>query len=181
MTKPVRLTSKFAVITLIGDHYSTFRNYASSGLSVSDFLVYLGLPALALAASVVFGLRAADVPDILAAIAILTGLIFNAVLLVSDLNARARETKPENRRAQVMELAEQLRANISYAVLLGLALSAFLGAVAMFANTAKPLNHFLTGIILFLGVQLLLTVLMILNRVRALFRSFSSDTEERIP
>lgn len=37
------------------------------------------------------------------------------------------------------ELADQLRANVSYAVLLGVVLTALLGIAAMFGDTSRPL------------------------------------------
>src|SRR5579863_7293794 len=50
-------------------------------------------------------------------------LIFNAVLLVSDLSVRAGEVNQTTSYQQaVKRLAQELRANISYAVLLGLTL-----------------------------------------------------------
>lgn len=172
---------KFSAASLIIDHYDTFRIYESRKISRSDYLIYVGLPLCAGVALAAFGVEAQNAPDILAAIAILTGLIFNAVLLISDLSGRAREIQEPHQRQEVMQLAEEVRANISYAVLLGLFLSALLGGISMFTDTSKPLNSWLTALIAFLGLQLLLTVLMILKRIRALFHSFYLEQDERIP
>jgi hypothetical protein len=181
MQRMSRPLSKFSVSSIIVDHYSTFRYYETKKVSVPDYVLYLGVPAGVFVASILGPLRASNVADILAAVAILTGLVFNAVLLVADLSARAREIVGEPRRSQVIGLADQLRANITYAVLLGLLLSLILGAIAMFTNDSKPISNWLTGLVLFLGLQLLLTILMVLKRVRALFHSFFIQPEETTP
>jgi hypothetical protein len=181
MSNLTRPRSKFSIISLVTDHYSTFRNYDTRTVKLSDYFVYVGLPGITAILLAVFGVQAQGVPDLLAAIAILTGLVFNAVLLISDLSARASETADTSLREQVMLLAEELRANISYAVILGLSLSALLGGIAMFTDTSKPLNFLLTALVVFLGLQLLLTILMILKRVRALFHGSFVGQGERIP
>jgi hypothetical protein len=179
MSKPRKSRTKFSIISILADHYGTFKNYESNTINPVDYIVYVGLPLASAILLVIFKIRAQNAPDVLAAVAILTGLIFNAVLLISDLSARASETKGARERdAITKQLAEELRANISYAVLLGLTLSALLGAISMFTDTSKSLNVWLTGAVVLLGLQLLLTILMILKRIRSLFRGFYLDNEE---
>lgn len=173
--------SKFSVVPLIRDHYGTFKSFDSGQVALIDYLIYVGGPLLLAIFIGIFNVRAGGVPDFLAAVAILTGLIFNAVLLVSDLSVRASEVDQNSFYHQaVKRLAQELRANISYAVLLGLTLSALLGAIAMFTDTSKPLDRWLTMIIVALGTQLLLTVLLVLKRLRSLFSGFEQP-EEPVP
>ncbi|MEU8404311.1 hypothetical protein AB0C28_54860 [Nonomuraea sp. NPDC048892] len=174
--------SKFSVVGLVLDHYGTFRNYQSGNRSPMDYIVYLGVPVVFAIAAWLMQLKANNVPEVLAAVAILTGLIFGVFVLIFDLSMRASGTADSIQRSRVARLVEELRANVSYAVLLGLILTATLSGISMFgAEKDQPINRELTALIMLLGSQLLLTILMILKRVRATFRSFYLQYEERIP
>ncbi|GII93695.1 hypothetical protein [Sinosporangium siamense] len=174
--------SKFSVVGLIVDHYGTFRNYQSGKLSPVDYMVYLGIPAAMSVGAWVMRLKAGNVQELLAAVAILTGLIFGVFVLIFDLSMRAAGATDSLQRIRVSRLVEELRANVSYAVLLGVLLTATLSGIIMFGVEAgRPVNRELTALVIFLGSQLLLTILMILKRVRATFRSFYVQYEEKIP
>jgi hypothetical protein len=75
----------------------------------------------------------------------------------------------------------ELRANVSYAVLLGLVVSLLLGGIAMFMDTTRPLNRPVTTFLAFLGVHLLLTIFMVLKRTRAMFFALTSPEREKLP
>jgi cation transporter-like permease len=176
--------SKFSVLALIEDQYHTLYTYSPDGrrLNFVDFLVFLGVPSLG--ALGVFWTKAEmrHVPEVLAAIAILTGLTFNVFVLLFDLMMRAVD-RPRNliTGPDVVRLADELRANVSYAVLLGLVLSAFLGGLAMFTDTDRPVSTAFSCVAVFLGVQLLMTLGMCLKRVRAVFRVLQMKDEENPP
>ena len=173
-------SSKFSVAPLVRDHYRTLRNYQTGRTSITDLLSYLGIPTASAAASWGVGLHAENVDDVLTAIAIFTGLIFNVFVLIFDLTARAVDTCDPLRRREVEALADQLRANVSYAVLLGLLLSAVLGAAVM-VTTSKQLPVPMTAFIVFGSIQLLLTISMILKRVRSMFIALHLARREEIP
>lgn len=174
-------SSKFSALVLVQGHYDTLRNYGTKRRRPADYLVYLGGPALIAGCVWFFDGRARNVPDVLAAVAILTGLIFNVFVLIFDLTARATDMLPSHAREFVDQLADELRANVSYAVLVGIVLTGLLGGVVMFTDTDKPLGRVFTLVVVFAGVHLLLTIFMILKRVRAMFRSFRARHEEPIP
>lgn len=162
-------SGKFSVFGLIEDHYNTLRHFGSGRRSPVDHLVFLGLLALAAAASWLLDGRVRNVPEILAATAILTGLVFAVFVLVFDLAARATTTAVDEKRGLALQLADELRANVSYAVLVGLLLSALLGGLAMFTDAARPLPRLLSAFLVYGGVHLLLSIFMILKRVRSMF------------
>jgi hypothetical protein len=139
------------------------------------------MPLAAAAVAWLRGVHAAHVPDVLAAAAILTGLIFNVFVLLFDLSDRAAEKADAAHIGVLNRLADELRANVSYAVMLGLVLTAVLGYLAMFTDTDKPVNSVVTAVIIFLGLQMFLTISMILKRIRAMYRAFSTIGPERMP
>jgi hypothetical protein len=177
----VRARSKFSNLALIVDHYDTLRDARNGRIRIWDWMIYFGLPLGLFALVLVLGGRAGHVPELLAAVAILTGLIFNVFVLLFDLTARAADKTDAAHLPTINKLADELRANISYAVLLGLALTAALGGLAMFTDTSQPLNPVATATITGVAVQMLLTISMILKRIRALYRAFRVTGPERIP
>jgi hypothetical protein len=174
-------SSKFSALALVQDHYDTLRNFTTNQRRPADYLSYLGPPVVIALVTWFLDGRARNVPDVLAAVAILTGLIFNVFVLIFDLTARATDTLPAEARRFVDRLADELRANVSYAVLIGITLTGFLGGVVMFTDTDKPLGRATSAVVVFFGLHLLLTIFMILKRVRAMFRSFRMKHTERIP
>ncbi|WP_067504473.1 hypothetical protein [Actinoplanes sp. TFC3] len=181
MTQNRTRRSKFSALALASDHYGTLKNFQTGRYSPADVAVHFGIP-VALAVLVwALGATARNIPDVLAAVAIFTGLIFNVFVLIFDLTARATDKLEAESRALVDRLADELRANVSYAVLVGIVFTAILGGVTMFIDTEKPLGVAMTALVVFVGVHMLLTVFMILKRVRAMFRSFRLRQAEIIP
>lgn len=59
---------------------------------------------------------------------------------------------------------------MSYAVLVGIVLTAILGTFVMFGSDGQPLPLTATMLVVFAASQMLLTIAMIVKRVRALYR-----------
>ncbi len=173
--------SKFSALALVHDHYDTLRNYQTGRPSPADYIVYVGTPTLAAAVSWSLNGRARNIPDVLTAVAILTGLIFSVFVLIFDLTARAADTLGAESRKLVNRLVDELRANVSYTVLVGIVLTVVLGGIAMFVDTDRPLSRIVTVMVVFGGVHLLLSIFMVLKRVRSMFRAFRLCEPERIP
>ena len=172
---------KFSVTPLIVDHYRTLRNARTGRLSVPDFLYFVGVPVASAVCCWVFDLRANQVGNVLAAAAILTGLIFNVFVLLFDLTTRATDRTDPAHRQHVLRVADKLRANVTYAVLVGIALAAVLAVCVMFGAEGQPLALVPTMVVVLGGTQMLLTIGMILKRVRALYQAFRVVEPEVIP
>jgi hypothetical protein len=181
MARARRRRSKFSSLALVFDHYDSFRDVNSGKPRVADYLVYVGTPLWLAVLTYLRDVRAGHIPEVLAAVAILTGLIFNVFVLLFDLTMRATDRTDPAHQAVINKLADEVRANVSYAVLLGLILTVTFGGLAMLTDTRQPLHPLATAAVVFLGVQLLLTISMILKRIRALYRAFRVTGGERTP
>jgi hypothetical protein len=168
------------VTDLLVDHYSSLRNASTGRISVIDLSIFVGVPAAAAAVPVVLGASAGRVPELLSTTAIFTGLTFGAYVLMFDMTMRATDHTDPARRGPLLQLAAELRANISYAVLVGLALSALLAGFVMFAESDR-LPTPVTAIVVFAALQLMLTIAMVLKRVRALYRAYPAAQRDRVP
>jgi hypothetical protein len=173
--------SKFSALALIHDHYDTLRNYQSGRYSPIDIISNFGTPTSFAALCWLLDGKARNVPELLAAVAVFTGLIFNVFVLIFDLTARATDKLPDESRVLVDRLADELRANVSYAVLVGITFTGALAAITMFVDTEQPVARWITVLIVFVGVHMLMTIFMILKRVRSMFRSFRLRQAEIVP
>lgn len=176
-----RTRSKFSPLALVWEHYATLRDYETGRVGLTDYLVYLGIPLLGVSIGWWTGAQANNVPEVLAASAIFTGLIFNVFVLLFDLTSKADSGTHSAHGQTAVDLVEQLRANVSYAVLVGIMLTGLLGIAAMFGDISRPLPPIPTLIVIFLGTQMLLTVFMILKRIRAIYVGFGKTQPERAP
>lgn len=181
MSQPRISRSKFSALGLVRDHYDTLKNFQTGRYKFGDFISYIGVSGGLAALSWFFGGRARNIPEVLAAVAIFTGLVFNVFVLIFDLTARATDKLPQDSRILVDRLADELRSNVSYAVLVGITFTGLLGGVAMLRDGEKPLGVLPTAVIVFFGSHMLMTIFMILKRVRAMFRSFRLRQSEIIP
>ncbi|HEV7756016.1 MAG TPA: hypothetical protein VGO94_09170 [Mycobacteriales bacterium] len=147
---------------------------------MGDLAVFLVLPAATAAAPVLLGAPARHIPELLSATAIFTGLIFGVFVLMFDMTMRATDHSDPARRGPILQLASELRANISFAVLLGILLTGLLGGFVMFSD-AEELPIAVTAAVVFGYVQMLLTIFMVLKRVRALYHAYPAAQPDRIP
>jgi hypothetical protein len=109
VSQKIPARSKFSAWSLIEDHYDTLRDFRTGRRSSIDYFVYLGLPGCAAAAAWLMHGHARNVPDVLSAAAILTGLIFGVFVLVFDLTARAADSLPDEPRSLALRLAGELQ------------------------------------------------------------------------
>jgi hypothetical protein len=181
MTRRTGTSSKFSPVDLIIDHYATLRNAATNRTSVADLATFVGLPIAVAALPIIFDTPAQNISELLSAAAIFTGLIFGVFVLMFDMTMRATDHADPTRRGPVLRLAGELRSNISYAVLLGISLTGLLGGYVAFSSKEAALPLPVTAIVVFGSVQMLLTVFMVLKRVRALYRAYPAAQPDRVP
>ena len=172
-------SSKFSVVDIVVDHYTTLKNLDTGKYAAADLIVFVGLPSAAAAATIYFGAPVRHMPEVLAATAVFTGLIFGAYVLMYDMTMRATDHTDPVRGTKVLQLAAELRANISYAVLVGISLTGLLGGFVMFTDGDLPVVA--SAVFVFGAIQLLLTIFMVLRRVRALYRAYPAAQVDRIP
>lgn len=173
-------SSKFSPLDLIFDHYATLRNADTNRTSFVDLAVFLGVPVAVAVLPIALDAPAQNIAELLSASAIFTGLIFGVFVLMFDMTMRASDHSDPARRGPVLKLAGELRANISYAVLLGISLTGLLGGFVTFSDAEKlPLPF--TAVVVFGFLQLLFTVFMVLKRVRLLYLAYPAAQPDRVP
>lgn len=164
--------SKINIVSIVTGHLATLRDASTGKRSVEDGFLFVMLPLLVASLLLLTGhaLRENFITILLASYAILTGLLFNLLVLVFDLIRK--EAEPQNVDEAVkldwrqkQKLLRETFASISFCVLEGITLSvAALGALLPWdclKNTFSFLVYAVT-------VNFALTLLMILKRIHKL-------------
>ncbi len=128
---------------------------------------FLGAPVLLGAFGAFLDWKVKGVGNILAAFAILAGLLFNLLVLLFDVAAKAAQAGglgPQNVR---LKLAKQLQANVTYALLMALGAAGILGVAS--GMGMEKINRWLSSILVALLTHFILTLFMIMRRIRSAF------------
>lgn len=158
------MTSKIDLRAIFIDHFATFRDEATSRNSIADYTVMVGVPALIAisAAAASFHIPDSHVGTLISAFAIFGGLLFNVLVLIYSFSAHDRPDDQLRKR-----LVEQSFANISFAVMSSLIAVMLLVLLLFVSGLAQTLVE---ALIYFVGLNFLLTMLMVLKRMHILLR-----------
>jgi len=169
--------SKLDVVPIVRDHFRTFRNDRDGNASVADWLIFVAVPVTFSGIAVRQGFEVHGLGVLLSAIAILVGLLFNLLVLLFDVAIRfvpARDATTTNVALAVArkELVRQTEANTAYEVVVGIALVVVLATGAALGK--NTLNIWWSALVILLLTHFLLTLLMIVKRIRANFAALLS-------
>jgi len=176
------VTSKINVADIIASHWSTLKDDRNGNTSKLDVFVFYVVP-LALAIKVFFnGMTLSDsVFETFVNIgALLAGLLLNLMVLIFDRRSKINQSLSEtpgdislNRKANLLQ---ELYFNVCYATVLALALAGLpilglqfqdlVSTPAIFGRSVNfsPHTHFVSPLLVFLGLHMGLTMLMIVKR-----------------
>lgn len=167
------MVSRLGIRELIGDQLDTMHVSGSSKRSKYDLLLLFGLPFAPAVAVVLTGARFTSVGQVLSGMAILTGLLFGLLVHVFSVGLRVADTSKYNPSSKVTVLVDELRANVSYACGVSLALTGVLVVAAVNAGARADINGLhpvVSGFIALLGLHLVLVLLLVLKRVRNAYK-----------
>lgn len=163
---------KINVLTIVRSHLDTLKNDNTKKAGVDDWFVFLLVP-LAIAGVLVWmgvdlSERATNI--IITSLAILVGLLFNVIVLLFDLVSKDGSRKLKNR------ILKEVLANITFAVLIAIV------AIILTLLTSLPniwVVRAVEIVLYFLLTKFLLTCLMVLKRIYALFRNEMDELEKK--
>jgi hypothetical protein len=155
------------LIPIVKDHFNTLRSHSTNRIMWSEVVFFYGTPVILGGASCTLGWKIGGVGNILASFAILAGLLFNLLVLLFDVAAKARQAGGPGDQNDRLKLAKQMQANVTYALLTALAAAGILGVAS--GMGMEKVNRWLSGILLILFAHFILTLLMIMRRIRSAF------------
>lgn len=162
------MSSKIDVRVILKDHFLTLRDEATSRLSYIDIVVMFGIPALFAVASISVraGVNDSYVGTIVSMFSIFAGLLFNVLVLIYSLSPQ--DEVPSDQKGEIRRrLLKQAFSNISYSILIALAVVVILGLSLFVGGWIEIL---LGALAIFLAVNFGLSLLMVLKRLHMLLR-----------
>lgn len=159
------MTSKINLSAIFSDHLATLRDEGEEKLSLTDLVVMFGMPLIAAIGAVLLGFHIpnAHIGTLISAFAIFGGLLFNVLVLIYSFSSGENQRDESGQR-----LVRQSFGNISFAVMSSL-LAVVLLVVLLFSSGAFQM--IIEGLIYFIGINFLLTMLMVLKRIHILLRT----------
>ncbi|MFJ9373804.1 hypothetical protein [Streptomyces sp. NPDC101455] len=163
------MSIKWSVAKIAGAHFRTYWDASKDRPMASDYLTFIGVPLLlAVFAGAMthlghFHLR--DVSKLIGGMGVFTGLLFGLLTNVFTLSLRVRRDEGLDPEHEVVKQVRELFFNISWAVVVGCALITMLVVAAATHSTTSTLGSIWTGLLSFLILHLMLTILMALKRL----------------
>ena len=183
----VTVARRLGLSELVTDHFRTLYETDSEdkqSVSVADVVVFYAMPFGCGVAAAVFGVRLNDISTIIAGISIFTALLFGLLIHVFVMGMEIASNPKWTKVSRVTILVGELRANVAYSCGVGLLLTTLLIVASSISETvttvsgnvevtATPVTVWLSALIIGLLVHLLLTLLMVLKRIRSAYRLMS--------
>jgi hypothetical protein len=158
------------------DHFQTLRNEGEgrNELSKSDLVTLYGVPLLLPVVAIWRDWKLGGVGDLLTALSLMCGLLFNLLVLSFDVALRAaaqvRESQVESLATSTkIRLIRQLQANTTYGLVVALAATIVLAVGA--SVELKHFNPWITAVLTYLLSHFVLVLMVILKRIRSIFRN----------
>lgn len=168
------MTAKWSVTTIITEHARTLVDQRTGKAMISDYLVFYGLPIAAGIACYLGGFRLRGTEGLLAGISILTALLFGLLIHGFTLGMRVSDDSRIAKRGRIAKLIDELQANLTYAVLIGISTTLVLILAVGTTQPGHALGVLISSIIVLLTSHLLLVILMALRRLQSAYGLFRS-------
>jgi hypothetical protein len=167
--------TRYSVLPIVADHLQTLRHQRTSRPRWSDIAVIYALPVGGGLATLAKEVRLQGIGELIGGLAILAGFLFALVIFVFQLRIAVTNDPRIPRDGLLPRLIDHLFANVSYAVLVGLATAGIAMASAATRSVNKegdllPINSWWSSVFVALAAHLFLLLIIALRQVRAAYR-----------
>ncbi|MFE2183047.1 hypothetical protein [Streptomyces sp. NPDC059455] len=163
------MSAKWSVTGIAQAHFATYTDARTGKRLIADYLAFLGIPAfVALFASIMTArgdFHLSDVTRLLGGIGVFTGLLFGLLTNTFTVSLRVRRDEGLDPEHVVVKLVAELFANLGWSVVVGCALVSLIVAAGATHTSEDVLGPWWTGVLVFLFLHLMMTVLMALKRL----------------
>lgn len=157
------MSSLIDVFPIIRDHFSTLRSERTGKYMWDAVALFYGVPPSIGIVGILLEWRVDGVGNILAAFALLAGLLFNLLVLLFDVAVKAQSSSDERK----LQFAKQIQSTVTYALLTSLVTVVVLGVESGMGG--ERIDRWVSGFVIALLAHFVLTLMMILRRIRAAF------------
>jgi len=167
---------KVDVTLIVRDQFRTLHRGITPGLSFPDLFILYAFPIGVGATGFALRWSIAGISDLLVAVSLLAGLLFNLLVPIFELARKITDIARSGEKARIRKiLIGELYSNVSYSILVALSAAVLLGACS-----ALGIDHpgrYLSAIAAIILIHFLLTLMMILKRMRSIFVTEFGATE----
>lgn len=163
-------SSKWGVSGIVKDHYETFVDAGTGRPRLSDYATMVAVPIMIGMAVWLRDGRLESSGELLGGVGIFTGGLFALLLQVFPVSQRLTDDPRLAGQRRIGRLVDELEANASYAVLVGLVVTGLLVVIAASTGEQESASRLGSALAATGLTHLLLSSLMTLKRLRALFR-----------
>ncbi|MFJ5805078.1 hypothetical protein [Streptomyces sp. NPDC093093] len=162
------MSEKWSITDIAAAHFATYVDARTGKRRKSDFAAFVGIPiALGFSAGILrnFGhLELYDVSKLVGGVGIFTGLLFGLLTNVFTLSLKLQRDE-DLADHETAKSVKELFANVSWAVIVGLAMVTLLVVCSSVTSPKDPVSRAWTAVLVALFAHLILTVLMSLKRL----------------
>lgn len=162
------MSGKLGIPGILERQVTTFRGY-SLAEQIRDFATFILLP---IGTGILVGRWGPDVVNaapVLAGVAVFTALLFALLVNVLTLAVKLRRDEGLRTESRIVRDVEELFANVSWSVVVGLLLVSLLVPAAAVADPAHPMPQWLAGLLAGVFAHLVITVIMAVSRLNHAF------------
>ncbi|WP_420788916.1 hypothetical protein ACOI2Q_15460 [Shewanella algae] len=168
---------KINILLVLRRHFDSFKDQAADRYNKFDLLVFFGVPLLisAIAAHFEFSFSVNAVGSLLNVGALLSGLLLNLLVLVYTLKEKTPKVDVKVNGWEDLQLkhrvVNEVYFNVAFSTLTAFAMLILMVLHSCFADfdTLSSYMYIFDSIIIFLGVNLVFTFLMIVKRISLLY------------
>ncbi|MEV4382550.1 hypothetical protein [Streptosporangium sp. NPDC049644] len=171
-----RYFGRLGIRDLIRDHFNTLYEFGPGGRSYTswtDITLFYVFPALVGISCWIADLKLYVSDVLLGGVAILTGFLFGLLVHVFSVGVKVSDDSRYGSGDRLPVLIDELRANVSYSCAVGLIITLLLVVPVAFVEPEmleKGLNPGLAGLFSTLFIHLILTLLMVIRRIRSAYK-----------
>lgn len=164
------MSKKLSPLPILHAHFDTLRDAQTNRPLLGDYATLYGFPCLVGGIALWQGFQAQDIGAFLGGVAVFAALLFALVVFVFQLRLSAGNALSDSGNTRLLKLLDQLFANVSYAVLVGLG-TTFLGMSSVWLSDDEGCAPiWLSVLLVFAVTHLVLVILMCLKRINAAYR-----------
>jgi hypothetical protein len=168
------MSSKWSVTEVVKDHYSTFVDASTGRPMATDYLGMVALPAAIGALIAWRGVEFSSLGDLVAGVGVFVAALFAAQMQTFSLAQRLTDDPRLAGQRRLGRVLDELEANLSYAVLVGLCGLGLLMSAAASHGQGQSASRWWTGAVTAVLGHLVLTTFMALKRTRYVYGELRS-------
>ncbi|MBW4716209.1 hypothetical protein [Saccharothrix obliqua] len=171
------MTAKWSAARILRDHWKTLVDARTGKTRALDIVAFYGTSTLVGVTAFLGEFQLRGLEGVLSGVSIYTALLFGLLVHVFQLRIRMLDQPPAT--PEPVRLIDELEANVSYTVFVGVLTTALLITTIALTPKDTPASVVLSAPASALLVHLILSLLLVLKRTRAAYRNLTHTISRR--